>query len=656
VPQVFQDVRFPKLQDGTSPAQDKLAKFVVEKLDQVITSRSSQLSEKLLRYENNYMGKPRQETRTTPFYGASNFVSGMIRMHTDIYHARVMGFVFGVKPFWQPSYFSSQIKDKWCSGVADWMEFQCWNKMQFFEPLDTAFHSMIKLGTNVLKAPWVERELWSATTEREGTTKSISQKFNNVAISPIHYADFLTYPVNARTLSQVLMKFHRLRFTEEEVRYRQVTRGWDKSATDMLLRCPVLGSTPADTSIANRSGIQLSVDVTRPFQIIECHLDWELEPGKLFPLIVLFNPHITNGKAILRVYHKTYKELDLDEFIDLHYTTGETEFYKDGVPAILEGHFEEHTQLHCDRRDSSTIANIPSFIKKRFANVGNPKDEWYPGKVWEVDSMDDLRIDKSTASYNGMIDEEHEIMGQAERLVGNPPPTQGMGSGSMGKRGVYNTGGTLALLGEGNRRLDLLLQRCRIPMHKLGRLIYCSHRDFDDDLRSSLAGPKGNDANALAAFNFSPPAGSAGSLWFGLNASNSTANREVERTSLLMAGQTLSSYYQQLFQLMQQVVSAPEGSPVKQVGLMVLDGARSLADSILRAFNVPDHQGLLPDLREVLAGGQPGGGPPPPGAENLPPAQSNVQPRDVGSLSDSISKIAASSRGNGAVPQGRPAQ
>lgn len=652
MPQQFTDVRLPKVGNQPNPKLKELAQFLITRLQACITARQGQLEEKFGRWEKNYNGEPKLPTRTTPFYNASNFVSGMIRMHTDIYHARIMGFMCGVKPFWQPAWFTSSVKHEWLNALADWLDYTCWNRMQFFEPLDTTFHSLVKLGTVVVKAPWVEKELWKATTEREGQgQQSTKQTFSNVCIQPIHYSDFLCWPINARTLETVNIKYHRLRYTEDEVRYRQATRGWDKDATDLLLKCPVGTEGTVQTQIANKSGIQLTPDVTRPYQVIECHLDFELQTGKLFPIVVLLNPHVIEEKSILRAYHKTYPELDLDEFIDFHFTPGENQFWKSGIPAILEGHFEEHTQLHNNRRDSSTIANIPTFKKKRFANVANPNDEWYPGKVWELDQMTDLDMMSLGTSYNHMIEEEHEILGQAERLVGNPPPTQGMGSGSMGKRGTYNTGGTLALLGEGNRRLDVMLMRCRFPMHKVGRLVHTSYRDFGDEA-SLYPGKDANDANLRQALTLRPPSDSGGLVWYGLNASNSSANREVERTSLLMAGNTMASYYGQLFQTMQMVVAAPEGSPLKQVGLMVLDGARSLAESILRAFNVPDRNALLPDLREVLGGGQPQSGPPAPGAERLPPAQGNVQPSDLSSLSANIATIAAASRGGGTVPQG----
>src|SRR4051812_41465715 len=95
--------------------------------------------------------------------------------------------------------------------------------------------------------------------------------------------------------------------------------------------------------------------------------------------------------------------------------------------------------------------------------------------------MDDLEPLLLQANYNSLVEEENALLALAERYSGNPPPTQGFGSGSQGKRGVYNSQGTLALLSEGNRRLDLILKRVRTPFHKLGRLTYSSYKNFGDE-------------------------------------------------------------------------------------------------------------------------------------------------------------------------------
>src|SRR5215831_14345013 len=299
MPQQFIDLRLPKQRDGKPNEKlGQLAKFLTDKLAACITSRTNQLEEKLLRWENNYMGKPKMEVRTTPFYNASNFVSGIIRMHTDIYHARIMGFMFGVKPFWYPAWFTSSVKGDQMRVLADWMEYTCFNRMQFFEPMDTAFHSFCKLGTVVLKAPWVEKELWKATQKaNERGSGAEKQSFSNVCVTPIHYSDFLCYPINARTLEQVSIKFHRLRLTEDEVRWRQVNRGWDKDAVDALLTTPVKPNGSVEIAAAERSGIQLTADVTRPYQVVEAHCEFELETGKLYPVVVLLNPMLNSARA-----------------------------------------------------------------------------------------------------------------------------------------------------------------------------------------------------------------------------------------------------------------------------------------------------------------------------------------------------------------------
>src|SRR5580765_4195075 len=91
-----------------------LSAFLNGKLQKTIEARNVQIEAKMTQWESNYQGIPKQQgTRTTPFIGAANFVPGLIRMHVDIMHARLQGLIWGVKPFWRPTFWSTQIKHEW---------------------------------------------------------------------------------------------------------------------------------------------------------------------------------------------------------------------------------------------------------------------------------------------------------------------------------------------------------------------------------------------------------------------------------------------------------------------------------------------------------------------------------------------------------------
>jgi hypothetical protein len=623
----------------------KLSAFLNQKLQKTIEARSSQIEQKMTQWESNYQGIPRtQGTRTTPFVGAANFVPGLIRMHVDIMHARIQGLLWGVKPFWKPTWYSSSIKHEWLDQLSEWMDYKWYNEIEAFDSVDASLHDVAKLGVSILKPTWVERQKFFATQPGRIENKT----FKKTEIFPIGFNDFLPYPITARTLKQCTIKFHRLRYTQEEVQFKINTSEWDQSAGQLVLRSPITSEGTAAEKSSNFSGIFLSPDVTRPYQVVEAWLDYELSPGQMHSIVVVFNPQMNSHQSIIRAYYHPIG-LDQEAFVDFRLFIKNNSFYPDSIPQMLEDSQEEKAQIHNTRRDASTVTNIPSWAKKRYSDVGSPKDEWFPGKVWELENMDDLKMLTMTGNYNHMIEEERYVDQDAEKLVGNPPPSQGFASGSMGKRGVYNTQGTLALMAAGNDRLDNIMRRMRLPFHRIGRAIYNNYRDFGDEGQAQAGEP-----DLQAAFNLKPPQGYEGTF-FGLGCSDAGSNRETERTSLLLMGNTMASYYSQIMGLLPQVVQAQ--GPVQELMFEVLDGARDLASRLLTAFNIPDRKKLVPDLRAMLSGKSPNDGPTPPNRAGVPGPEAPVQQSDLQDLSSTVAAIAGANRtgaGSGGGANGRP--
>jgi hypothetical protein len=322
-----------------------------------------------------------------------------------------------------------------------------------------------------------------------------------------------------------------------------------------------------------------------------------------------------------------------------------------GIPEILEQSQEEQAQVHNARRDANTIANVPTFKKKRYSlNNFSPASEWYPGKTFEVDNMDDIAPMIIGGNYNSMIEEENMILQLSERYTGVSQPMQGMGTGSQGKKGTYNTGGTLALLSEGNRRLDIYIKRLREPIHRLGKIIFTSYRDFGDMSELDTWGENGQYVKE--AFQFAPGSPEYRNLLFDFSSSDAGANKETDRQALLLMSNTMAAYYQQIMGLSQAIAGMPDGSPAKAIAMAVLDGANDLATRVLTAFDISDRKTLVPDVRQLLGAGSPQQPPQPPNGGGPQPTAPNVPDARVQAILGSA-QGAAGGQGAGA-PEGRP--
>jgi hypothetical protein len=233
-------------------------------------------------------------------------------------------------------------------------------------------------------------------------------------------------------------------------------------------------------------------------------------------------------------------------------------------------------------------------------------------------------------------------MSLAERYVGISPAMQGFGAGqAAGKRGIYSTGATLALLSEGNQRLDIYIRRLRYPFHKLGKLIYRAYRAFRPN------GPEfeayGEQGEALRqVFSLEEPAGFRG-LFFDIGASDAAANREVDRQNLLLMANTMATYYRQIWEASATLASIPPEHPAREVLLMVLDGARDLAKRLLFAFDVGDRERILPDIRKVMGGAAPGQG-------GLSGVEGSIQPSELQSLLQSLEGLQGGGLEEAGVP------
>jgi hypothetical protein len=618
---------------GVGP--DKLSalqNYCCDKFWASVTARNNQIQGMYQRWLDNYTGKPLEAVRTTPYYKASNFVPQLIRMHTDILSARMLGLIFGTKPLWRPKTFIAGLDHSILDAVGEWMSQICSNGIEFYEPIDMTIFLTAKTGVQVLKSLWIDEQTYVS----DGNSNVMPIRTEGVEFDVIPYDDFFPYPVTARTLKQTIANFHRLRYAKEEIQYRKNIKAWDERACELLLHTggkPSEGS-PREASAAY-AGISLTVDVTRPFNVVEGWVKYELEPGKIYSLCITFNPYSRTSDGILRALYD-YTPRGQGVFTDFRIMPRENLFWGYSVPEILEQSQEEQAQIHNARRDGNTIALVPGWKKKRLAEVGNPSQEWYPGKVFELDNMDDLMPLEFNINYNSLIEEESSLIALAERYTGISPAMQGYGAGTVGKRGVYSSQGTMALLSEGNKRLDIYLRRMRHPFHRLGSQIFTSYRDFKSNAQEwQLYGENGDLIKQ--AFAVKEPDGFQG-FFFDLGASEASANKEVDRQNLLLMANTMAAYYKQIITLVPMVVQAPEGSPARTLGLQVLDGARDLANRILFVFDVYDRKKLLPDVMELFGGKSPARSPVA-DQVGLPPTEESLSESGLQDLSSSISKV-----------------
>jgi hypothetical protein len=582
-------------------SNDKLAEianYLLDKFDFSVTARANQVDGSYKRWQDNYAAVPREKVRTTPFPNASNFVPQLIRMHTDILSARICGILFSCKPFWRVKSWLKDLKHESLDSLNEWLEYTSFSDMQIFAPLDCGIFQTAKTGTCIFKLPWVDQSF--ATLDAEGRVQLC--EFEGLQLHQIPFDDFYPWPLTVRDLSQVKIKFHRIRLTKEDIEWRKQNAKWDEAACNALIQTPATeSSAPKRETEAQSAGINLTVDVSCPFNVIEAWFEYPIDNQYNYKLIFTLNPKRRGKEAILRSVYNFYKN-GLDPFVDMRFAPRDDLFYGYSIPELLEQSQEEQAQIHNARRDANTIANVPGWKKKMYGNVPNPAQEWYPGKVFEVEQMEDLEQLQFGGNYNSMIEEEQYLLQLAERYTGIQTPMQGFGAGAMeGKRGIYSSGGTMALLAEGNKRLDVYIRRSRYAFHGIGNRIFQSYKEFrPNGLELDAFGEQAAELKRI--FNIQEPKEFRG-LFFDIGAADSGANRELDRQNLLLMANTMASYYRQIVESSSMLAQLSPEHPLYNILLAVLGGAKDLADRLLFQFEIGDRKRLLPDVQQILQGG-----------------------------------------------------
>ena len=619
----------------------ELAGYLCDKFEASVKARRNQLDDKYKRWMDNYSAKPFEDVRTTPFYRASNFVPQLIRMHTDIAAARVYGILMACKPFWNPTTLVDPLDHQILEELSSWLDFKTFQHLMFQDTLDSLIFRAFKTGTVLIKAPWTTHSysIGTAPTEEGASygTKDIEEE--GLEIKCIPYEDFWLWPITVNNEQEAEIVFHRIRLTKEGVQHRANSGRWDKIASVKLLETPDTSSSTSSAreSQAQEAGLTITPDVDRPFSAIEAWFQYDLGQGKELRIIIVFNPFVREAAGVLKAYFNYY-EKEKHCFVGIRPMPREDLAYGYSLPEILEQSQEEQAQIHNARRDSNLIANMPGWKKRKYAEVPNPATEWYPGKVFELEDMDDLQPLTFPTTYNSLIEEENFLLQLSERYSGISPPMQGYGAGTLqGKRGIYSSMGTMAMLAEGNRRIDVYIRRMRTPFHRLGNLIYQSYKGFQPEGQEFQAlGERGQ--NIKKTFKFKEPDGFKG-YFFEIGASTASANKEVDRTNLLLMSNTMAGYYRQIVEAAQGAAQLPKGHPLQELIFQVLDGAKDLADRLLFYFDIGDRKKLIPDIRKVF-GGRPPASADSSNIDRMSQASGPVSNEQLADLSSRITAIA----------------
>jgi hypothetical protein len=573
----------------------ELEQYLKDHWERAKQSREEQVDHHHARWQRNYEAVPAEKKRTTPWPGASNFVVTLIRMYVDTFVARTLNIIFATRPLFNLGFIASGGAREATEIYLHRKAIHDWN---FYELTRNMLQRGAKNGTAVIKTIY---EVTNEIDVQDEGVEEIITTYNGPRTQTIPYDDFYIYPITAETLDKAVIKFHRVRFVEEEAREKMADWGVDEEFLNSSLEMP---------QDVKRSQEQEDAGVYDPWlkemHVIECHTKFALSTGGVrYNIIGLLEAK--NGKLLDVYYHPYVRNTEI--FNEYKPLPREDLFFGESWAQLLMQAQEEASTIHNDRRNNSYIANAPIFKRKSGSLLPNPSTNWYPGKVWDLESMDDFEIVMVGRNYNDMLAEENHVFMLAERIIGIGAVQQGNASGMMGKRGIYNASGTLAVLSESNQRQDTNIRDARQVLGAIGRTAFILQAKYGTDDEAIGMFPDKMQTEIREGLAAIDPA-RLSRAFFEIKASDAGANKEVHKANVLQMAQIIGQYGQMIPQLTTSILST-ENPVLRQLMIEISEMHHKMAKQVLREFDNYDQSEFLPDIAAALnSGATPGGGAP----------------------------------------------
>jgi len=579
---------------------DALESYLVEQFRLATAGRDSQVGSLYDAWSQGYDAIPAEKIRKVPFHKASNFVVPITRMFVDTARARTQGMIWATNPLISVDGFPNEARE----GGESYLDRKARYEWGYYKLLAAFQAGGLKYGTAVAKIGWESKDVEQVTSVEGGIQSDLVTVYEGPWAKVIPFEDFFCYPVAADELDEMAVIFHRRRYTEEFARrmladmksgaaQRAGRPLWKLTKDELERSMQMIEQDAKAQNVQSEAGIE---DGERfEFQAVECFLDWEISK-RHYPVVAVLQPHI--GK-LLDVY---FSELPpgCPRFIDYRPYQRDGLFWGDSVPRILAQSQEEISRIHNERRDAASIANGPQFKKKRGTTLPNPSVNGYPGKVWEVEEMDDFDVVNWTGRLPDTMAEEQQCFQIAERLMGLDGIMQGMSQGGSDKKGIYNTGGTLAMMGQANSRQMTHIRDFRWSVSQIVCAQFTLQRHFGAADPTIGMFDDGVQQKIRKFMELAKPDRLRRSF-FEVKASDPSANKEVDKANLLQQASILSQYGQQLMQMVGQYQMSKDKNPLMaNILRSIMRAQHDMAVSLARAMDQLHLEGKLPDFEREL--------------------------------------------------------
>lgn len=565
--------------DMWEAAEDEIDSFLSQELHTAEGERT-QFMRKIARWQAAYRAPIPDAPKHFPIWNASNMVYPLIKEAVNTISAQIAQSTLTARPTWV----LKDLAAEWKPFVAPLEEFLTIGAKRDMDLRKVATPWIIsgcKLGSSILEIGNLidVRRIYKYTPDGSDTYPSNIIRHDGPKAIHVPLQDFWIR-FGETDIQDARWVARRMWLTGRQLR--------DAAAQGKFFGVDQLRGHPSRTT-DEVDRAQEFIEKTTPshrdlFEIFKVWLSWDIDgEGNMEELLLYYSKDAR--RFISKKFHPYWH--GKRPYVKFGFFPVEHRFYDEGICEMLEGLQESISQMHNRRADNHTLANAAMIIKRKTSRGIMPGDPLYSAKVIETaDIWNDIREFRLSEPYQSTVQEEQIERQIADNLVGMSDAQRG----SALPVSRTTAAAQLALLQEQAKRIDLSVQSSRDALDEVGLLTTSLYYQYGTNGKAlEWMGERGRVVEAI--FRLPRRVVEIGQA-ISVSTPTSLQNRQVKRENSIALFQLLTTLYQQIIPLAEQM--APDALPM--VVQSMVSSAMSFMNDVLASFEVTDPEDILAGL------------------------------------------------------------
>lgn len=592
-------------------------------------------------FQEGYRGRPVDEVKEFPFWGASNLVIPVIATDIDTLFARLMGMLFGASSMWSVTATMPEMEEI-APRIQEFLQWAQHNELKLEGPIGDWLLDIAKLGTGVLKQRY-NREMKKVYEWRELDQGAFQQQAimllkdaPDIRRTPL----FNFYvPAGFKDIQEAPWCSELIELTWSAYQTR--------IASGLYQASPLI-----EQYVANYKGNWVSQEFARisgfeqglgnRLGLHEFWLDYDIDGDGWAESLV----------CTIHIPSRQYVRLDFNPWFNqdkpysvARFMRDENSFYGIGVAEMELDFQDEVTAMHNQRIDNGTVRNSQTFaVAKENKNISQ-SEKVYPSKIWLVNKPTDvvpIQLGSSTGAES--IQQEQFTLNYAQRRVGTSDYVYGANSPDIGYSTAFTT---QQMMLNSEKRQGENIREIRGALSETGVRVLELYQQFNQRGKEFFALGAQDGMIVRQVLKFPLDLIRRG-LRVQITAIDVQNAKDVQLRTNAIIMQQLMQYYQQVMVALQYATNPQVPPAIQQMAIQLVQGATVMMRRTLDLEGIQDLDKILPDLlgsqrdnAQQLAAiinlanlargaGVPQGPPQAPGMGGVPQAPAGLLPASTG--------------------------